>query len=96
MGVLSGMTSFDFLIGVLLGELLFRHCDNLNKALQSSHLSAAEGQKVAAMTVKTLESVRTRIVSNCFGPRQSRQLMTMVSMSQDYQEEERRQKGTEL
>ena len=59
MGVLSRMTSFDFLFGVLLGELLFRHSDNLSKALQSSHMSAAEGQKVAAMTVKTLESLRT-------------------------------------
>ena len=63
MGVSSRMASFDFLFGVLLGELLFRHSDNLSKTLQSSYMSAAKGQKVAAMTVKTLESLRTK---ECF------------------------------
>eukprot|EP00731_Ephydatia_muelleri_P000006 Em0001g6a len=43
----------------MLGELLLRHSDNLSKTLQSRHMSAAEGQKVAAMTVKTLKSLRT-------------------------------------
>ena len=43
----------------MLGELLLRHSDNLSKTLQSPHMSAAEGQKVAAMTVKTLKSLRT-------------------------------------
>eukprot|EP00731_Ephydatia_muelleri_P021231 Em0013g958a len=43
----------------MLGELLLRHSDNLSKTLQSRHMSAAEGQKVAAMTVKKLKSLRT-------------------------------------
>ena len=62
--VLSRTTSFDFLFGVLLGEHLLQHSvlqhsDNLSKGLQLSLLSAAEGQKVAAMMVNTLESLRT-------------------------------------
>ena len=42
----------------MLGELLLRHSDKLSKILQSPHITAAEGQKFAAMTVKTLKSVR--------------------------------------
>ncbi|KAL5514956.1 hypothetical protein EMCRGX_G000052 [Ephydatia muelleri] len=58
-GVKTCMRTFDFLFGIMLGELLLRHSDNLSKTLQSRHMSAAEGQKVAAMTVKTLKSLRT-------------------------------------
>ena len=62
-GVASEMKSFDFFFGVMLGEMLLRHSDNLSKALQASHMSAAEGQVVASMTVKTLE---TLTVENLF------------------------------
>lgn len=58
-GVSTCMKSFDFFFGVLLGELLFRHSDNLSRTLQATHMSAAEGQKVAAMTLQTLQSVRS-------------------------------------
>ena len=59
MGVSTYMKSFDFFFGVLLGELLLLHSDNLSKSLQSSTMSAAEGQKVAAMTIKALQSKNT-------------------------------------
>ena len=55
-GVKTCMRTFDFLFGIMLGELLLRHSDNLSKTLQSPHMSAAEGQKIAAMTVKTLRT----------------------------------------
>lgn len=42
-----------------MGELLLGHSDNLSRSLQSPHLSAAEGQKVAAMTVQTLQSLHS-------------------------------------
>ena len=51
-GVSTCMKSFDFFSGVVLGEMLLRHSDNLSRTLQSPHLSAAEGQTVAAMTVQ--------------------------------------------
>ena len=58
-GVSSCMKSFDFYFGISLGELLFNHSDNLNKTLQSASMSAAEGQKIADMTIRMLNSIRT-------------------------------------
>ena len=55
----TGMRTFDFLFGIILGELLLCRSDNLSKTLQSPHRSAAEGQKIAAISVKTLKSVKT-------------------------------------
>ena len=52
-GISTTMRSFNFFFGVLLGELILRHSDNLSRALQGSHVSAAEGQKITKMTVKT-------------------------------------------
>ena len=56
--VASCMKTFNFFFGTVLGELLLKHSDNLSRTLQSSTMSAAEGQKVAAMTVATLQSIR--------------------------------------
>ena len=56
-GVQACMRSFDFLFGAMLGELLLRHIPG--KTLQSPGISAADGQVVAAMTVKTIQSLRT-------------------------------------
>ena len=36
-----------------------KHVDNLSKTLQRSTVSAAEGQRVAAPTLTTLEKIRT-------------------------------------
>ena len=58
-GISACMTTFDFFFGVSLGELLLNHSDNLSRALQASSISAAEGQKIANMTVKTLQAIRT-------------------------------------
>lgn len=44
---------------MVLGELLLNHSDNLSKTLQSRHMSAAEGQKIAEMTIRTLQSIRS-------------------------------------
>ena len=52
------MITFDFFYGLVLGETLLRHTDNLSRTLQHSHLSASEGQAVAAMTITTLMSLR--------------------------------------
>ena len=56
-GVSACMRSFDFFFGVVLDELQLRHSDNLSRTLQATHMSAAQGQKVAEMTKKTLQSV---------------------------------------
>ena len=58
-GVNHQMTTFEYYFGVKLGSLLLKHSDNLSKTLQKTKLSAAEGQSVASLTVKTLEKMRT-------------------------------------
>ena len=55
-GVAAQMKVFDFFYGLVLGELLLRHSDNLSRALQHSSISAAEGQVIAKMTLTTLRS----------------------------------------
>ena len=62
-GISACMRTFDFFFGVSLGELLLNHSDNLSRTLQASSMSAAEGQKIANMTVTTLQAIRT---SNCW------------------------------
>ena len=57
-GVLSQIIKFDFLFGVVLGEMILRHTDNLSKALQAKVISAAEGQQTADMVVQTLQKLR--------------------------------------
>lgn len=57
-GVSAQMTSFQFLFGAMLGALLW-HTDNLSRTLQHKTFSAAEGQEIAMMTVKTLKSMRS-------------------------------------
>ena len=53
------MKSFDFHIGVSLGELMLYRSDTLSKTLQLASMSAAEGQKIADMTICRLNSMRT-------------------------------------
>ena len=59
LGVAGQMKMFSFFYGVVLGELILRHCDNLSRTLQKTDISAAEGQEVAELTVKTLISIRS-------------------------------------
>ena len=49
-GVAAQMKVFDFFYGLVLGELLLQHSDNLSRTLQHSSISAAEGQ-TARLTV---------------------------------------------
>ena len=56
-GVEAQMMKFDFLFGVCLGSLILRHSDNLSKTLQHKTLSAAEGQRIAKLTVSVLQKI---------------------------------------
>ena len=56
-GVAAQMTTFTYLFGSMLGELVLKHTDNLSRTLQHASMSAAEGQQVTAMTVATLNSM---------------------------------------
>ena len=58
LGVRAQMETFDFFYGVYLGKLVLKHADNLSKTLQGGTISAAEGQRVAELTVSALEKIR--------------------------------------
>ena len=62
-GVSSQMQTFMFLFGNMLAEMVLRHTDNLSRALQHQIMSAAAGQEVTKMTVKTLQSLQN---DECF------------------------------
>ena len=59
LGVSTQMSKFDFLFGIVLGQLILGHSDNLSKTLQKKTCSAAEGQDVAYMVIKTLQGIWT-------------------------------------
>ena len=45
-----------------MGELILKHTDNLIKTLQKEKLSAVEGQKIVALKVKSLQSIRSDVI----------------------------------
>ena len=51
-GVSAVTNTFDYLFSNTLGGMILKHSDNLSRALQHEFLSAAEGQKIAQMTIK--------------------------------------------
>ena len=53
------MESFDNFFGVSVGKLVPGHGDNLPAALQGSTISAAEGQRIASLTAKTLAKIHS-------------------------------------
>lgn len=56
-GIDAHMRKFDFFFGLVLGEVLLRHTDNLSRTLQKNY-SASEGQTVAEKTKITLLGIR--------------------------------------
>jgi hypothetical protein len=57
-GVKTQMSHFKFLFGLQLCGRILMITDNLSKTLQTKSMSAAEGQALAMLTVKTLEKMR--------------------------------------
>ena len=57
-GVNFVMKNFDFYFGCCLGKTVLRQTDILSKSLQSSSLSAAEGQDLATIVIKKLAEDR--------------------------------------
>ena len=53
------MMQFDYLFGLVLGERILKHTDNLSKTLQNPALTASEGQQIAELTCQTLGKMRT-------------------------------------
>ena len=49
---------FKCITSIIILQPLLKHSDNLSKAIQNSEMSACEGQTWAALSIKTLESMR--------------------------------------
>ena len=62
-GIALQMDTFDFVYGVELGRKLLNIVDNLSRSLQSSTISACEGQKLVSTTTTTIQSMRS---DECF------------------------------
>lgn len=58
-GIEAQMMKFDFLFGICLGSIVLRNSDNLSKTLQHKTLSAAEGQRIAKLTLSVLQKMRS-------------------------------------
>jgi len=57
-GVAAQMQTFEFFFGILLlGEVLFRHSDDLSRTLQRTDYSAVEGQLAADKNIVTLQKI---------------------------------------
>lgn len=65
-GVKTTMDTFRYFFGLVLGARILKHTDNLSKTLQNPQLTASEGQEVAELTCKTLESIRTEKAFDLF------------------------------
>ena len=58
-GIAAVMETFDFLFGVVLGDVVLHVVDNLSRTLQHKDLSASEGQVAVKLTIDTLSSLRS-------------------------------------
>lgn len=72
-GVETQFRSFNYLFGVHLGELILRHTDNLSKVLQSTTISASDGNQAAMMTLSTMYSLRNEHAFETFWAKVLRQ-----------------------
>lgn len=65
-GCQTQMKTFNYFFGLLLGQRLFSHTDNLSAALQSKKMSALSGQQLAFKTIETLRRIRSDEAFNLF------------------------------
>ena len=88
-GVQTAMESFDFVFCCSLSQTILRQPDNLSKTLQHSHISAAQGQELASLVVKTLsKDCNTEMFDN-FGKIQQNEQKVLPPLIHHFQESEK-------
>ena len=65
-GCQSQMTNFKFFYGLQLGYTLYALTDNLSKAMQSKKMSAISSQRLANLTIPTIEKMRSENSASLF------------------------------
>lgn len=81
-GVAAQMSKFEYYFGISLGLLILGHSDNLSRTLQRADMSAAEGQEVAQMTLKSCTRFALMRSSIAFSPMGGPRHPTLKSVSQ--------------
>ena len=54
------MNTFNYFYEVTILQLVLRHSGNLSKTLQKSSLTSCQGKKIADLTLKTINSLRSK------------------------------------
>ena len=90
---LLSLRNFDFLYGVMLGEIVLRLADNLSRTLQQKTLSAAEGNKAAMLTCDTLVALRSDNEFDKFWDSVKQKHMKLALMNQFFHENAGLQQG---
>ena len=65
-GCESQMKTFEFFYGLHLSHKIYSLTDNLSKTLQKESMSALEGQRIANLTIKTFQDMRTKEAADLF------------------------------
>ena len=65
-GCKAQMETFKFFYGINLGFTIYSITDNLSKTIQSENISAIESQEVTALSITTLERMRSASKANDF------------------------------
>ena len=86
----SQMGTFEYYFGLHLGFLIFGHTDNLSRSLQDTEKSAAQGQTITSMTVKTLISLRSDDSFKLYWQKVSREAEELKAISKPKLPQERR------
>ena len=73
------MNEFKFLIGLKLSENTLKMTDNLSRTLQKTALSTAETQRLASLTVRTLQGLRMVEAWDCEWLKLGRRFTPMCS-----------------
>ena len=59
-GVKKQMNTFNYFYEVTILKLVLRHSGNLSKTLQKSSLTSCQGKEIADLTLKTINSLRSK------------------------------------
>ena len=80
-GVKSQMGTFEYYFGLHPEFLIFVHTDNLSQSLQGTQKSAAQGQTITSMTVKTLISLQSDDSFKLYWQKVSREAQELKAIS---------------
>lgn len=61
------MKDFDFLFGLVLGEQILKHTDNVSKTIQASSMPATDARSLSQLCIKIFETLEQMKALISFG-----------------------------